>query len=874
MPARARAQTLLVRLAILAALLGGVVLHGLVAIHGEVARFEHRSERLALLLGAVTHRALDTADALRTAAEAGLADPGPRALDRLRLLGPVPDQDGYGLVGLAPPARPEARLNLTGEGPLEDDPALHRELAMALALEPAFRWVRRAYPQTPWVYYISARGFMSLYPYLPFDRLFMSEAIHDFELYAKGLPARNPHRRPYVSEVYLDAAGRGPMVTFGAPVYGEGRFHGIVGFDLTLDRIGAYLGPEQGSGDRVYVVDMTGRVIAAAGPETGGYPASLAESRPALFALARAYQGVTKMFDGARMHSVQLDGVPWLMVHERANWRIYRYALLATLPLVLFLCVLLGAITIFVRERQRQRNRESERSLRRFRHLLDCSTDMIAVVDPRTARYLDANQTFCDFVGRSAPEILERRVTDLGGALGSTARWTRVLERVRRDGRLTFELDGQLADGRSFEVEVNAHHASTEGEEYIVTVIRDISERKRAETERARLQRALQQAQKLEAIGQLTSGIAHDFNNTLASIQWVAELARRQFGAQEPRLDVQLEQVMAAVNGARALVRQLLVCSRGERSESARPLLLVPKLREILSMLRSVLPATLEIVTEWPARSPTVTVDPIHLQQLLMNLCINARDAMQGVGRISVGVRLRHLEQAECAICHEQVRGGWACIRVSDSGPGIAPSVRDQIFEPFFTTKRLGEGAGMGLAVVSGIMRTYGGHVLIDTAPGGGACFDILLPPSAEVEPRSTPEPTSAERAEPVDIEGLRVLLVEDEPVILHHLKETLIGAGARVEACADAATALARFEQDEGGFELLISDQMMPGMSGLELVRRIRRNDTGIAVLMLTGDGCAIKQADLVRLRIAEVLLKPVTWDELAAAIARALSR
>ncbi|NKN33597.1 ATP-binding protein [Marichromatium bheemlicum] len=869
-----QARTLVVRLTILAALIGGVWLHGVMAIREEVSRFEHRSERLTLLLDAVTHRALETADALRTAAVTNLVDPGQHAFERLALLGPVAGRDGYGLVGVAPPVRPEAGLNLTGQGAFDrTDATLRRELAMALSLEPAFRWVRRAYPETPWVYYISARGFMSLYPYLPFEHLFMSEAIHGLALYTKGAPGRNPGRRPYVSEVYLDAAGRGPMVAFGAPVYVEGQFHGIVGFDLTLDAIGDYLAPEHGSGDRVYVVDDDGTVIAAAGPDVAGYPDSLAEARPALFAQVSAHPDSTLGVAGAQVRGARLAGVPWLVICERSNWRIYRHALLATLPLVLFLGVLLGAITLFVRERQRQRNRESERSLRRFRHLLDCSTDMIAVVDPHTARYLDANQTFRAFLGLSADEMLARRPLDLGAAFGSMERWGRLVERVRRDGRLTFELEGELPDGRGFAVEVNAHHASTGGEEYIVTVIRDVSERKHAETERARLQRALQQAQKLEAIGQLTSGIAHDFNNTLASIQWVAELARRQFGVAEPRLDAQLEQIMAAVNGARALVRQLLVCSRGERTEAARPLLLVPRLREVLSMLRSVLPATLEIVTEWPARSPTVTVDPIHLQQLLMNLCINARDAMQGMGQISVGVRVRRLGWAECAICHEQVRGLWACIHVADSGPGIAPGIRDQIFEPFFTTKRLGEGAGMGLAVVSGIVRTYGGHLLLGTSATGGTRFDILLPLSAEVEPQGEPEvPHGA--VEPVAIEGLRVLLVEDEPVILYHLKETLAGAGAQVEACADAAAALNCLARCAGGFELLITDQMMPGMSGLELVRQIRRNDTGIAVLMLTGDCCSIKQADLVRLRIAEVLLKPVTWDELAAAITRAMSR
>jgi CheY-like chemotaxis protein len=283
------------------------------------------------------------------------------------------------------------------------------------------------------------------------------------------------------------------------------------------------------------------------------------------------------------------------------------------------------------------------------------------------------------------------------------------------------------------------------------------------------------------------------------------------------------------------------------------------------------LPATIEIHTDLPETSPIVTVDPLHLQQLLMNLSINARDAMKGSGVLSVAVTVERLDGAECRICHEQVRGEWVCIRVADSGPGIPPEMLDRMFQPFFTTKEVGDGGGMGLAVVQGIVKTYGGHILVDTAPGRGSAFAILLPPTAQPSREGLAADGVGEDA--LDLRGKRLLVVEDEPIVRRYLKELLCGAGADVVACADAAEALEAFRPSPRAFSLIVTDHAMPGMSGADMLREIRALNASVPVLMFSGYADVVSEEERARLRIAEVLLKPLMGEELEVAIQRALA-
>mgnify|MGYP006286962131 CR=1 FL=1 len=247
-------------------------------------------------------------------------------------------------------------------------------------------------------------------------------------------------------------------------------------------------------------------------------------------------------------------------------------------------------------------------------------------------------------------------------------------------------------------------------------------------TESRQWQQALVQSQKMEAIGQLAGGIAHDFNNILGSVLGFCELAQMHAEAADGRMNGYLRQIERAAERARDLVRQLLVFSRGESTGAARAAPLDSMVDGAVELLRPLLPPTVDVVVELPGAVPVVAIDPLHLQQILLNLGLNASDAMSGKGCLCIRIEEIRVDGLQCAVCGQRVRGSWASLSVRDSGRGIEAQHLDSLFQPFFSTKPVGTGSGMGLAVVAGLLRTYGGHVSVDSRPGEGARFDLFFP--------------------------------------------------------------------------------------------------------------------------------------------------
>jgi PAS domain S-box-containing protein len=260
----------------------------------------------------------------------------------------------------------------------------------------------------------------------------------------------------------------------------------------------------------------------------------------------------------------------------------------------------------------------------------------------------------------------------------------------------------------------------------------DVTARRAAEAERAQLQQQLQHAQKLEAVGQLTGGIAHDFNNILGAILGYTSLTLDRYRAELPEKAVgYLNEVQAAGERARDLIQKMLAFARGGSGEAqridARPLV-----REVIKMLASTLPSSLELAEQIAADAPAIRIDPVQLHQILTNLIINARDATGGEGHIEVGLRLSTLAGEVCDICHQPVHGEYVELYVADDGSGIPAEVLPKIFDPFFTTKEVGKGSGMGLAMVMGILREHGGHALVETQAGAGTTFRLYFQPVDE----------------------------------------------------------------------------------------------------------------------------------------------
>lgn len=435
----------------------------------------------------------------------------------------------------------------------------------------------------------------------------------------------------------------------------------------------------------------------------------------------------------------------------------------------------------------------------------------------------------------------------------------------------SFSIDHRicLSDGeiRCVHQQVKVFRDKTDKPIRIMGTVHDISERSQSEAEQARLQRELQQAQKMEVLGQLTAGIAHDFNNILNIILGNTELAINRCALDsQAKLVKYLKRVEKAGERAKNTVAQLLVFSRSG-IQNDKPVQLEPLLVEELKMLRSSLPASIGIDTRFEKNLPSILMNPGQLNQLLMNLCVNARDAMGGKGVITIQLGWSRNVNAECSICHKQVEDDWIELSISDSGYGIKPEVLESIFEPFYTTKEIGKGTGMGLAVISGIVISHQGHILVDTELGIGTTFRLLFPPFYG-ETSKIPEVSQPSADLPYG-KGEHILVLDDEPDLAAFLHELLESHDYRVTTLTDSTKALELFKEDPGRFSLLLTDQSMPGITGLELVKILRDIRPDLPVILITGSIGDIDEKERIKTNI-HFLNKPIKSKNLIRTVGR----
>ena len=424
-------------------------------------------------------------------------------------------------------------------------------------------------------------------------------------------------------------------------------------------------------------------------------------------------------------------------------------------------------------------------------------------------------------------------------------------------------------DGSKVYIEVLGSPVTYKGRPHVLSVVRDITARRQLEAQ-------LRQAQKMEAIGHLTGGIAHDFNNILTGIMGYLTLAGEREAAQaDAKLARHLQQAQHGASRARELIQQMLAFSRAQKGKP-RAVALAPLVEDAVRLLGSSLPATVELATALETDVPAVMIDPVQVEQILLNLCINARDAMDGAGRIRVSVSpAAHSGGAVCASCHQALHGRYVELRVTDTGPGIAPQVIERMFEPFFTTKEVGRGSGMGLSTVHGIVHEHGGHVVVDTSPGRGAAFSVLLPALADEVRADASEDAAGAARRPLrqSLEG-RVLLVDDEQMVGDFMAELLGGWGLEVTVQRDPAEAEAWLAADPARIDVLLTDQTMPKMTGLELARRAGALRAGLPVILYSGYAENIGADQLARSGVRALLRKPVEPGPLFSALAEALRR
>ncbi|MBI4774426.1 MAG: PocR ligand-binding domain-containing protein [Deltaproteobacteria bacterium] len=397
-----------------------------------------------------------------------------------------------------------------------------------------------------------------------------------------------------------------------------------------------------------------------------------------------------------------------------------------------------------------------------------------------------------------------------------------------------------------------------EGPEKLVGFMHDITGQKRAEEERGRLESRLRQSEKMEAIGTLAGGIAHDFNNILGAILGYAELTLDQTpGHGEAREN--LEEVIKAANRAKELVKRILLFSRAAHEER-RPMVLAEVVSEVLKLLRSALPSTIRIEEDIEEQTGSILGDPVQIHQVVMNICTNAYHAMrERGGMISVSVRSEQIDPKEADEVKGLRPGPFLKLSIKDTGCGMDPETLDRIFEPYYSTKGLGEGTGLGLSVVKGIVANHGGALKVESRVGMGSCFSVYFP---RFEEKAVEQDCDSDEI----VHGAgRLLVVDDEPSLAHLMKLYLEEVGYEVQATTSSLEALNLFRGSPQRFDLIISDQTMPGMTGAKLAVETRRIRKDIPFALCTGYSDVIDEKGAKSLGVDAFILKPIDFTTLS---------
>jgi PAS domain S-box-containing protein len=431
----------------------------------------------------------------------------------------------------------------------------------------------------------------------------------------------------------------------------------------------------------------------------------------------------------------------------------------------------------------------------------------------------------------------------------------------------TFEVEQFCKDGSTLWSEIRASFLRNKDGKPIAMlgITRDISERKKAEEEKRKLEAQLQQSQKMQAIGTLAGGIAHEFNNILWMITGNTELALGDIPEGSPA-QYSLELVEKACRRAKDLVRQILSFSR--QIEQDRKLLKIsPIIKEALKLLRSSIPATIEIRQNIQTESDTILADPTQIHQVLMNLCTNSAHAMREKGGVlEVTLESPEVSKGEAAEYPDLDPGKYIKLTVSDTGHGMEPSVLDQIFDPFFTTKQVGEGTGMGLAVVHGIVRSHGGAVTVHSEQGKGATFHVFFPfVEGEVKYETETSKTAPKGNE-------QILFVDDEEDTVDMIKKLLERLGYQVESLTSSVEALDIFSAQPNRYDLVITDMTMPHMTGETLAKELLAIRPDIPIILCTGFNEMISEDRAKAIGIREFAMKPLRIRDLAKIIEKVL--
>lgn len=525
---------------------------------------------------------------------------------------------------------------------------------------------------------------------------------------------------------------------------------------------------------------------------------------------------------------------------------------------------LLGAVTGLAIRRLLAAARDRDAS---YRSLLETTHDAIFLM--HRYRFVDCNTRTLEMYGCRQEQILGQTPYRFSpprqpDGSDSTAAAQRHIQAALAGRPQFFEWVHLRLDGQPFDAEVSLSRVEIGGRPMLRAVVRDISARRAAERERGRLEQHLRQAQKLEAVGTLAGGLAHDFNNLLQGVRGYADLLLLDHPAGAAGRD-KLEEIARAADRGAELTRRLLTFSR--RVETQRePLDLNALIRGLSQLLERTVPRMVAIDLELADDLPAIEADRSQLEQVLMNLAVNARDAMPEGGRLTITTsRYRH-DPAGPEAVPEIGPGLHVLLQVTDSGSGMSAEVAEHAFEPFFTTKGPESGSGLGLAMVYGIVRGHRGAIQLSSRPGAGTRFRILLP-AGTTQARPAAGPAADE---PLSGGDETLLLVDDEPSLLRMVRDLLERHGYRVLTATSGEAALVIYRDAGATIDLVILDQNMPGMGGARCLKALLALDEYVQVLVLSGHPAG--PSALLQRGARGALQKPVAAGALLRAVRRAL--
>ena len=512
------------------------------------------------------------------------------------------------------------------------------------------------------------------------------------------------------------------------------------------------------------------------------------------------------------------------------------------------------AIDISERVHSEKALRESES---KFRSLFNLSPQAIALTELETGKLADVNNMFCDLTQYSREEIIGKTTTEVG--FYSNNDRARFIKDLETSGEVNgLEMDFKAKDGGILNTLMFARVIRISGLSFILTIFLNMTEQKM-------LQAQLQQAQKMEAIGTLAGGIAHDFNNILYSMIGYTELALddTEKGTQ---LHDNLQELLVAAHRAGDLVKQILTFSR-KADRKLKPLKIQLVVREALKLIRSSLPSTIEINQNISNTCGLVMADATQIHQVAMNLLTNAYHAMEHEGG-KLGVTLKEVDlDVDDLKDPAMLAGSYVCLTVEDTGAGIDEYVMDRIFEPYFSTKEKDKGTGLGLAMVHGIVKSYGGNIRVYSEPGKGTAFHVYLPViQTQAETKET------RIISPVEGGKERILIVDDEEQIVRMTQQMLKRLGYHVTARTSSIEALEAFRSAPDKFDLVITDMTMPNMTGVHLTQKLIEIKSGIPVIICTGFSEKISEHKASTMGIRGYVMKPVVRSELAKKIREVL--